>query len=602
MSNTETKKIIKEISNLIDTKLFALVFMRLRMLLKELHQWWAISRCEELEALFTQMLRYALGDYEDPDRSRIVAQLQDDLYLLLDDIEDAINAKNSTTYDYQQRRIDNVSPIDFPDVIDYLHQNDAPYTEQKPECLTKAFRAVWLHSRFSTERYNQLMAFFTNAEIESTAQQMLLSALMLKALRVYDSSVINIFIELSRAVEPRLRARAVVALLMILGYYPTRIARDANLTTKLQTLFADESFISDSEKAYKHIINTFGTDKVTRKITTEIYPEIFKSGAKFQQMLQDEGADIITDEEFNPKWEKALMDDEGVSAKLREFGDMQQQGADVYMSTFSSMKGYTFFNNIAHWFMPFDTKQIDVARQMADMPDLLRFFAESTHICSSDKYSFFYSIAQIPTSNFKSMMSGMGADAEAVREDLDSEDWKLNNANLYAVEVRNYVLDLFRFYRLYPRRADFVNPFNTIGKFENAAAPGAVELLRQLKERGYVLALASSKPEAMCHIICDHYGLSPWLDVIAGSPPGLDAEKAEVIRSALERLGIAENDCRRVLMVGDRKYDVLGAAAFGMDCAGAEFFGYAEPGELEEAGAVTVVNTTGELLTFILNR
>ena len=468
MSNTETKKIIKEIANLIDTKLFALVFMRLRMLLKELHQWWAISRCEELEALFTQMLRYALGDYEDPDRSRIVAQLQDDLYLLLDDIEDAINAKNSTTYDYQQRRIDNVSPIDFPDIIDYLHQNDAPYTEQKTECLTKAFRVVWLDSRFSTERYNQLMAFFANAEIESTAQQMLLSALMLKGLRVYDSSVINIFIELSRAVEPRLRARAVVALLMILGYYPTRIARDANLTTKLQTLFADESFISDSEKAYKHIINTFGTDKVTRKITTEIYPEIFKSGAKFQQMLQDEGADIITDEEFNPKWEKALMDDEGVSAKLREFGDMQQQGADVYMSTFSSMKGYTFFNNIAHWFMPFDTKQIDVARQMADMPDLLRFFAESTHICSSDKYSFFYSIAQIPASNFKSMMSGMGADAEAVREDLDSEDWKLNNANLYAVEVRNYVLDLFRFYRLYPRRADFVNPFNTIGKFDKS--------------------------------------------------------------------------------------------------------------------------------------
>jgi phosphoglycolate phosphatase len=147
----------------------------------------------------------------------------------------------------------------------------------------------------------------------------------------------------------------------------------------------------------------------------------------------------------------------------------------------------------------------------------------------------------------------------------------------------------------------FRERYNTIGKFENAAAPGAVELLRTLKERGYMLALASSKPEAMCHIICDHYGLSPWLDVIAGSPPGLDAEKAEVIRSALERLGIAESDCRRVLMVGDRKYDVLGAAAFGMDCAGAEFFGYAEPGELETAGAVTVVNTTEELLAFILN-
>ena len=107
-------------------------------------------------------------------------------------------------------------------------------------------------------------------------------------------------------------------------------------------------------------------------------------------MLKDENSDTLSDDEFNPKWEKALMDDEGVSAKLREFGDMQMQGADVYMSTFSSMKGYSFFNEISNWFMPFDVKQSDVARQMADMPDVLRFFAESTHICSSDKYSFFY--------------------------------------------------------------------------------------------------------------------------------------------------------------------------------------------------------------------
>ncbi len=466
MSNNEINKIIKEISSLIDTKLFALAFVRLRLLLKELQQWWAISRCEELESIFTQMLRYTLGDYEDPDRSRIVSQLQDDLYLLLDDIEDAIKAKFSATYDYQQRRTENISTLDWSDIVNFLRTNEAPYTEQKTEILSKAFRITWLDSRLTEERYNQLLTFFTNKDIELTAQQMLLSALMLKGLRVYDSIVVTLFITLSHVEEPRLRARAIVGLLMILSYYQSRIARNNELISKLQSLFADGDFIADSEKAYKYIINTFGTDKVTKKITTEIYPEIFKSGAKFQQMLKDEGADILNDEEFNPKWEKALMDDEGVSAKLREFGDMQQKGADVYMSTFSSMKGYTFFNNIAHWFMPFDVKQTDVARQMADMPDLLRFFAESTHICSSDKYSFFYSIAQIPVTSLKSMMTSMGADAEAIREDLDSEDWKnKNNANVYAVEVRNYVLDLYRFYRLYPRRADFTNPFDFVVKF-----------------------------------------------------------------------------------------------------------------------------------------
>ena len=69
----------------------------------------------------------------------------------------------------------------------------------------------------------------------------------------------------------------------------------------------------------------------------------------------------------------------------------------------------------------------------------------------------------------------------------------------------------------------------------------------------------------------------------------------------MSRLGIGEEDMSRALMVGDRKYDVLGAAAFGMDCVGVEFFGYAEPNELKNAGAVAVVRTVEELRAYILS-
>ena len=57
----------------------------------------------------------------------------------------------------------------------------------------------------------------------------------------------------------------------------------------------------------------------------------------------------------------------------------------------------------------------------------------------------------------------------------------------------------------------------------------------------------------------------------------------------------------KVLMVGDRMYDVHGANDCGIDCVGVEFFGYAAPGELMGAGAVAVVNTTAELEAFILS-
>ena len=139
-----------------------------------------------------------------------------------------------------------------------------------------------------------------------------------------------------------------------------------------------------------------------------------------------------------------------------------------------------------------------------------------------------------------------------------------------------------------------------IGKFENAPAPGMAELCRRLKERGYVLALASSKPEAMCVPICERFGFAPFLDPIVGSAPGDDWEKEDVIREAMGRLGLTEAQRDEILMVGDRKFDVLGARACGIACVGVEFFGYAQPGELAQAGAVAVVRTAEELETYIL--
>ena len=148
----------------------------------------------------------------------------------------------------------------------------------------------------------------------------------------------------------------------------------------------------------------------------------------------------------------------------------------------------------------------------------------------------------------------------------------------------------------------FRERYAPIGKFENAAAPGMPELCQRLKERGFVLALASSKPEEMCVPICGKFGFTPSLTVITGSPPDGDWSKADVIRETMRRLGLTEADKPSILMVGDRKFDVLGARECGIDCVGVEFFGYAAPGELAEAGAVAVVRTAEELEAWLAAR
>lgn len=143
--------------------------------------------------------------------------------------------------------------------------------------------------------------------------------------------------------------------------------------------------------------------------------------------------------------------------------------------------------------------------------------------------------------------------------------------------------------------------YGPVGQFENYPAPGASDMLARLKERGCTLALASSKPEHLCRSICERFGFTPHLSAIAGSTPSGDRSKADVIRAVMDALGLTDADRPSILMVGDRKFDVLGAKACGIDCLGVEFFGYAAPHELEDHGAVAVVRTTQELEDYILS-
>lgn len=143
--------------------------------------------------------------------------------------------------------------------------------------------------------------------------------------------------------------------------------------------------------------------------------------------------------------------------------------------------------------------------------------------------------------------------------------------------------------------------YEPIGKYENAPVTGGVEMCARLKNMGYRMAVASSKPQNMCIDICTHFGFAPYLEYIVGPSSHNNWTKADVIREAMRLFGVSEEDYSKVLMVGDRKFDVYGAKECGIDCVGVEFFGYAAPGELIEAGAIAVAATTEELEEFIIS-
>ncbi|MDE7280736.1 MAG: HAD-IA family hydrolase, partial [Ruminiclostridium sp.] len=106
--------------------------------------------------------------------------------------------------------------------------------------------------------------------------------------------------------------------------------------------------------------------------------------------------------------------------------------------------------------------------------------------------------------------------------------------------------------------------YSEIGWKECTLIEGVEKLLFNLKEKGYIIALATSKPEIFAVKILDYFGLSKYFDFAGGAQlehTGRN-EKADIIAYVMKKLGVSDKSA--VLMVGDRYHDIEGARANGI--------------------------------------
>ena len=147
--------------------------------------------------------------------------------------------------------------------------------------------------------------------------------------------------------------------------------------------------------------------------------------------------------------------------------------------------------------------------------------------------------------------------------------------------------------------AKYRERFATVGLFENKVYDGIYDILQKLTDSGHVLALATSKPKVFADRIMAKYRLRPYFKIICGSElDGTRNDKNEVIEYAIAKLGC---DREKVIMVGDRKHDIIGAKKCNVASCGVRF-GYAEENELENAGADYIADTLDDLLPILMQR
>ena len=148
---------------------------------------------------------------------------------------------------------------------------------------------------------------------------------------------------------------------------------------------------------------------------------------------------------------------EQMEVSFQRMVNMQKQGSDIYFGGFSQMKRFVFFNELSNWFMPFYLNHSAVSDVLGKtgMDHFFRVMVEKGPFCNSDKYSFVFAFQQV-ISQIPQNMRGMLERGEATMNELASEE--LESA---AYIRRAYLQDLYRFYRLFPQRTAFVNPFDT---------------------------------------------------------------------------------------------------------------------------------------------
>lgn len=142
--------------------------------------------------------------------------------------------------------------------------------------------------------------------------------------------------------------------------------------------------------------------------------------------------------------------------------------------------------------------------------------------------------------------------------------------------------------------------FSVKGWSQNKVFPGIPEMLGELKAAGKKLYLATSKPEVFAKQILKHFGITSYFEFIGGADlEETRVRKGDVIGYVLENCGLS-NKKEKILMVGDREHDVLGAREQGIECVGV-LFGYGDRAEMEACHAAYIAESINELRKMLLS-
>ncbi|PTN09571.1 tetratricopeptide repeat protein [Mangrovibacterium marinum] len=481
MDNTDIKRQYRTICDHLAKRRLKSAFDQLEKLILTnalglFHDQW-----RELNQTYHYMLQYTVEGIRDPERQKIYRRLIDSTYELADQVYEALRLKHASSVEYEKKRGFKEHFIsDFDSFLSQLEADteDPKEARQKHQQIRRLFYYLWFQDRFSEQGLLFLGRFMNSPSILISYKAFVITAVSLSLQRQFDEQKFFFLFNAYESEEQQIKQRALVGLLLALYQYDSRLPFYGGITGRLKLLNDDPEFKRNLERVIIQLIRAKETEKLQQRIRDEIMPEMIKISEHLKDKIElDSLMEDGISEDKNPEWQEMIEESPVLMNKMQEFSELQMEGADVFLGSFAMLKSFPFFSEIANWFMPFFAQNPDLDKALDLSDDLTRRFVEvmgkAPLLCNSDKYSFSLSLSQIPQQNREFMFQGMQAEMDQFQE--IEQDEALNDPGRIAGLLSNqYIQDLYRFYKLHPRRHDFDDLFGWRFDFHNKLTLGAI--------------------------------------------------------------------------------------------------------------------------------
>jgi tetratricopeptide (TPR) repeat protein len=452
-----------DIQNAISESKITDAFLKVDPFIKRSSQGDIKLQYENLLATYKFYRDYKFKGIVDPDGDKIFLNLQKQLIEILDRLNDEfylnpiyekLSNENEMMRLFSQKERLN---LDY-ELKEFLNFNKQPEDENRKEFLSKLFLMLWLSETLNENQKNTLEKYATSKKVHTHEKCVIVSALTIGIVRRFDIKKIHLLFDFYDAGENLVWNRALTGIIMAWFVYEKRIGLYGDIVSRMKLISEDKNIQSHTEAIVLQFARSKETERISKKLKDEIIPEMQKFQPKIQDKLRlDDIVSDMTSEDKNPDWEEIFDEAPGLLDKMADFSKLQLEGSDVFMSAFAIFKQFPFFKNTSNWFLPFYKENSEIHDTFKDIKGNtdIHLFAEglekSAFMCNSDKYSFCMNIQMMPDAQRNMLLELFNREIEQMRE-IGDEDEKLYKNMRDKYIFTQYIQDLYRFYKLHPRR------------------------------------------------------------------------------------------------------------------------------------------------------